>query len=144
MPVQNLEQKRAFNALEKSFSCRKREGEGDCLSGFPSLIINNGLIACLAYSIEKSAKKDGSLDNQKQWINISNAIAFHLHEMGIASEPHGHADTLWLRDYLAGQARNAQNQTIAADSFTLRRATDEALVFLSYLKRFVKTASQVP
>ena len=134
MPIQNLEQKRASNALDKAPSCRKRADEGDCLSGFPSLIVNNGLLACLAYSIEKSAKKDGSIDREKQWFNISNAIAFHLHEMGIAQRAQGQADALWLRDYLVGRA----------DSFVLRRATDEALAFLSYLKRFAKSAASTP
>lgn len=145
MPIQNLEQKRAFNALDKAPDCRKRKDDGDCLSGFPSLIVNNGLLACLAYSIEKSAdKKTGVIDLKKQWINISNAIAFHLRQMGIVQLAGGQTEAEALRDYLAGRSRDAQNQFVIVDSFTLRRCTDEALAFLSYLKRFAKSAAATP
>jgi len=136
--MQNLEQFRAHNALDRAPVCRKASGDGDCLSGFPSLIVNNGLLAALAYSIEKSTKTDGSLDRRKQWINIAESIAFHLHEMQIARRPGSRTDALWLRSFLAGCTPDTQNRD--ADSFVLRRATDEALAFLTYLKRFAKSA----
>ena len=138
--MENLEQHRAANALARATDCRKRADEGDCLSGYPSLITNNGLLACLAYSIEKSTR-DGRLVPTKQWINVANAIAFHLDKMGIARRNGGQADAIWLRDYLAGRAQDNRNERIGVDSFTLRRATNEALAFLGYLKRFVKTTA---
>lgn len=119
--MENLEQRRAAHALEKCPDCRKREGEGDCLSGYPGLIINNGLLACLAFSLEK--------EGQHQ--RVADAIAYHLDEMKICERSGGgQADAAWLLRYLGSDQATAH---------TLRRATDEALAFLGYLKRFVKT-----
>jgi CRISPR/Cas system CMR-associated protein Cmr5 small subunit len=133
--MDNLEQRRAANALAKADYCRKGKGEGDCLSGFPGLIINNGLLACLAYSLDKQGQHD----------RVANAIAFHLHEMEIAERlGGGQADARWLLDYLVGRARNQQNQFIQVSAHTLRRATDEALAFLGYLKRFAKLPALTP
>lgn len=119
--MENLEQRRANNALAKAGSCRKRDGEGDCLSGYPGLIINNGLLACLAFSLEKEGQHE----------RVASAIAQHLHEMNICRRNNGgKPDAAWLIRHLgAGQAT----------AHTLRRATDEALAYLGYLKRFVKT-----
>lgn len=127
--MQNLEQRRAANALQKSDDCRKKDDEGDCLSGYPALIINNGLLACLAYSLEKKGQHE----------RIAKAIAFHLDDMGICERIGGGTpDAGWLLGCLAGRNRAAAN---AATAFTLRRATDEALAFLGYLKRFAKQPS---
>lgn len=112
---QNLEQVRAKHALEKAPDARKQINEGDCLSGYPSLIINNGLLATLAFSIDK----------EKQHLRVATAIAFHLHHLGVVAQPAPSAAA--LRDAL-----------VNADSHKLRRATAEALAFLAYLKRFAK------
>ena len=111
----NIDQTRAQAALNAN-SVKKQgdEGqgdEGDSLSGYPSLIINNGLIACIAFSVNK----------EKQHRRIADAIAKHLNAQAIITS----TDARSLRDALC-----------QCDSFTLRRATDEALAFLSYLKRF--------
>lgn len=118
--MENLEQLRAAHALTKAEYCRKQSGEGDCLSGYPGLIINNGLLSCLAYSLEKKA----------QHKRVADAIAYHLHKMEICERlGGGEADASWLLRHLAGSQVSAN---------TLRRATDEALAFLGYLKRFAK------
>ncbi|MCP5538599.1 MAG: type III-B CRISPR module-associated protein Cmr5 [Akkermansiaceae bacterium] len=123
--MQNLEQRRAAHALEKANDCRKRGDEGDCLSGYPGLIVNNGLLACLAFSVEK----------QKQHFRVANAIAYHLHEMNVCRRTQGgSADAAWLLNHLASPNCTA---------LTLRWATSEALAFLGYLKRFVKTEIHV-
>jgi CRISPR type III-B/RAMP module-associated protein Cmr5 len=115
---QNLEQIRAKHALEQTPMVKKRDNEGDCLSGYPSLIINNGLLATLAFS----------LDKEKQHERVANAVAFHLHQLGTVPQAgNGRPNALTLRDALT-----------KADSQTLRRATGEALAFLAYLKRFAK------
>jgi len=109
----NLEQIRAKNALsEAAQKARKQAKEGDNLSGYPSLIINNGLIAAIAFSLDKG----------KQHQRIADAIAFHLIDRGIIK---GTADAKALRDALCN-----------GDNTTLQQATHEALQFLSYLKRF--------
>ena|SRR5213592_2899201 len=112
---QNLEQIRAKHALDHATEVKKRENEGDCLSGYPSLIVNNGLLATLAFS----------LDKEKQHLRVANAVAYHLHHLGVVSQNAPGASA--LRDAL-----------VKADSHALRRATAEALAFLAYLKRFAK------
>lgn len=108
----NIEQIRAKNALsEKGNAAAKQGSEGDALSGYPSLIINNGLIACVAFSIDKAG----------QHARIADAIAYHLNERGILKA----SSALSLRDALCQGGPSA-----------LRRATHESLQFLSYLKRF--------
>ena len=116
---QNLEQVRATHALDRALNVRKQNGEGDCLSGYPSLIINNGLLATLAFS----------LDKEKQHARVADAVAFHLHRLGTVPQTgnNGHPTAATLRDAL-----------VKADSHVLRHATGEALAFLAYLKRFAK------
>ncbi len=126
--MENLEQRRAAHALARAHNCRRLPGEGDCLSGYPGIIINSGLLACLAFSLEKGGQHE----------RVANAIAFHLDEMEICERiGGGQADTAWLLRHLSGQTTGAGNRT--ANAHTLRRATGEALAFLGYLKRFVKT-----
>ena len=108
----NIEQIRASNALgEIARKARKANGEGDNLAGYPSLIINNGLIATIAFSIDKG----------KQHQRIADAIAFHLNDRHILSASNAEG----LRDSLCRDGAGI-----------LQRATREALEFLSYLKRF--------
>ena len=115
---QNLEQVRAKHALDRAPIVRKQNSEGDCLSGYPSLIINNGLLATLAFS----------LDKEKQHVRVADAVAYHLHNLGTVPQTgNGNPNALTLRDALT-----------KADSQTLRRATGEALAYLAYLKRFAK------
>jgi CRISPR-associated protein Cmr5 len=108
----NIEQIRAKNALAAT-SVKKRSDEGDNLSGYPSLIINNGLIATIAFSIHK----------EKQHQRIADAIARHLKDRKIVDAN----DAMALRDALCN-----------SNATTLQRASHEALHFLSYLKRFQK------
>ena len=108
----NIDQVRARNALtEEARNAKKGQGEGDSLSGYPALIINNGLIATVAFSIDK--------EGQHQ--RIADAVAFHLNERGIVN---------------ANNAASLRDALCNCDGSTLRRATHEALQFLSYLKRF--------
>ena len=113
----NIDQIRAKNALsEKAKAAKKQGDEGDALSGYPSLIINNGLIACIAFS----------LDKEKQHQRIADAIAYHLNDRDILSC----SDALSLRNALCN-----------TDATTLQRATHETLEFLAYLKRFQRNKS---
>jgi CRISPR-associated protein Cmr5 len=128
--MNNLEQIRARNALVCCVKCppeasqrnaQPLEGEGDALSGYPSLIINNGLLATLAYSLQQREKPN------KQPFRIANALAYHLANLVdgenlVAPKP---ATGEGLRDKLT-----------ESDSYHLQRCTTEALAFLSYLKRF--------
>jgi len=113
----NIDQIRAKNALSpEAESVRKRKEEGDCLSGYPSLIINNGLISTVAYSIDKG----------DQWQRVADAIAYHLaHLPGENLIKDYTQDSLGLRDALC-----------SSDATFLKRCTHESLEFLMYLKRF--------
>jgi CRISPR/Cas system CMR-associated protein Cmr5 small subunit len=113
----NLEQKRARHALDKADEARQQGQEGNCLSGYPSLIINNGLLATLAFSLHKG----------NQHGRVANAVAYHLHQMGIVPQPAPGPHATALRNALVADQ---------ATSHLLRRATAEALAFLAYLKRF--------
>ncbi len=106
----NIEQIRAKNALGAT-NAKKQDGEGDNLSGYPSLIMNNGLIATIAFSIYK----------EKQHQRIADAIASHLNDRKIVS---------------ANNAVSLRDALCKCSASTLQRATHEALQFLSYLKRF--------
>lgn len=106
----NIDQIRAANALS-STGVMKEHDEGDNLSGYPSLIINNGLIAAIAFSVDKGGQHE----------RIASAIAKHLKNRSILSSDSAEG----LRDSLC-----------AASSSTLRLATSESLEFLAYLKRF--------
>jgi CRISPR-associated protein Cmr5 len=108
----NIEQIRAKNALgEIAKKARKQDNEGDNLSGYPSLIVNNGLLATLAFSLDKG----------KQHERIANAIAYHLSDLSIVK---------------ANGAKSLLDHLCEGKAATLQRATREALQFLGYLKRF--------
>jgi CRISPR-associated protein Cmr5 len=118
----NLETIRAGNALsEAALKAKAGKDEGDALSGYPSLIINNGLLATLAFSIEKKAKANN------QAYRIANAVAFHLANL---------ADDENLVDPKSPNAEGLRDKLVESDSFHLQRCTHEALAFLTYLKRF--------
>jgi CRISPR type III-B/RAMP module-associated protein Cmr5 len=124
--ILNLEQLRAQHALEQSKKYQKSSTEGDCLSGYPSLIISHGLTATLAFAIEKSENKNN------QWRYVSDAVADYLCTRGIVKNQQATAQALkpdakWLLEELVSGR---------CSSFTLRRATAEALAYLGYLKRF--------
>lgn len=119
--IQNLEQIRAKHAFEAKENCKKEDG--DALSGYPSLVINNGLIATLAFSIEKKGQHKA----------VADAIAIHFERL-----PDTFGNLLKENEATAqGLLKALQN----SDAIHLRRCTDEALAYLSYLKRFVRSAS---
>ena len=146
----NMSQVRATNALNWKDRNYGGKNEGNIVSGFPVIIRTDGLLAALAYALEKKEDKQTrrlAPKNAGEFV-IALAIFNHL------------ASTLILRDETSIRRLNeefddlkAQNQDMgeqffeAAEGFTrelavgdsalLRRATAEALAFLNYLKRFV-------
>lgn len=118
--MKTLAQRRAFMALK--YKDIKAEGQkgGDAISGMPMLIKTDGLLAALAFAVEC---KDGKRDNLKHKgeNEVAKAIADHLQTEQICE-----AKTPW----------DLVDELTRADATTLRRATAEAMAFLSYLKRF--------
>lgn len=112
--MKNREQIRARNALRALENNRnlKGQGDGNVLSGFPALIVNNGLLATLAFSLKGGGHQA-----------IMDAIEEHLRDPEISLLPENEE----LRIYLT-----------ESDSDQLRLCTAEALAYLNYLKRFAK------
>lgn len=126
--MKNLEQIRARNALTMmgKYCDRKKQDNGDedeeskygdALTGFPALIIDNGLLAALAYGWAK----------KKQHLMICNDIAQHLA-----------SDDIRLVGEMANNVKGLLDYLKDKDSTALRLCTAEALAFLNYLRRFVK------
>ncbi|MBV8277892.1 MAG: type III-B CRISPR module-associated protein Cmr5 [Verrucomicrobia bacterium] len=117
----NLEQIRARNALARHRDVRPKTDEGDALSGYPSLIINNGLLATLAYSLQQEGKTN------QQPFRIADALAYHLGNLA-------EGENLVAPKRATGEG--LLSKLVESDSYHLQRCTTEALAFLSYLKRF--------
>lgn len=117
--MKNLEQIRAMNALASVKSGVQGKGinAGDALSGFPALVVNNGLLATIAFS---KKQKGGHLE-------ICDALARHLAHKDIARLPPSADDTDGMLKHLTEN-----------DSAVLRLCTAESLAFLNYLRRFAK------
>ena len=120
--MQNLEQIRARNALARADEVRARNNEGNALSGYPSLVTNNGLLATVAFSIQKG----------DQMQRIADAIGYHLSHLGV-----GHQGVNLLEGHPADASGILSRiSAVNADAMLLQRCTAEALAFLAYLKRF--------
>jgi CRISPR/Cas system CMR-associated protein Cmr5 small subunit len=122
--MKTLAQVRATNALASANQRGMGLGQqgGNALSGFPMLIRSDGILSALAFAVER--KPNGDRKQQGCFL-IADAVAKHLSCERLAVTEAEDPDS--LVDELAK----------AADASQLRRATAEALAFLSYLKRFV-------
>jgi CRISPR type III-B/RAMP module-associated protein Cmr5 len=138
MQLQNREQIRARHALDfkrkierKETIASGKEG-GDAIRKIPAMIMASGLLAAIAFAIEeKKDKRTGEMEpRSKGHRAIFNAIAEHLASTEIDITP-GVTDAKTLIDYLAD-----------AESATLKLATDEALAWLAYARRFVSGGAE--
>lgn len=120
--MKNLEQIRAANALayaNAQVNTRGAKG-GEVVKKLPALIMSNGLLAAGAFAF---AKGEG-----EGWYVCFNHMATHLAHKDVGVVPADRSKLKTLLDYL----------TKDADSVTLKQATDEALAWLCYARRFVK------
>ncbi len=120
--MKNLEQIRAANALayaDAGVNTRGAKG-GEVVKKLPALIMSNGLLAAGAFAY---AKGEG-----EGWYVCFDHLAQHLAHPDVAVVPGTRTNLKELLEYL----------TKEADSATLKQATDEALAWLCYAKRFVK------
>lgn len=120
--MKNLEQIRAANALAYAQSGAKTRGTqgGEVVKKLPALIMSNGLLAAGAFAYAKG-QEDG-------WFLCFNHLAKHLSHAEVDILPRDKDNLPALMDFLSKEA----------DSATLKQATDEALAWLCYAKRFVK------
>ncbi len=121
--MKNLEQIRAQSAIKFAdevasgqSSARGAEG-GEAIKKIPPMIMGNGILATLAFSLEP--RREG-------FASIFSALAKHLASNEIGITP-GVSDASSLIRHLT-----------EADSATLKLATAEALEWLGYARRFVK------
>lgn len=120
--MKNLAQVRAASALAFANSPAKKRGkdEGDAIKKIPPMIAGNGLLAAIAFSIEK--KKS---DLQRPgYAAIFDAIAGHLASEEISIIP-------------SADAQDLIKKLTEADSQTLKLATAESMEWLTYARRFV-------
>jgi CRISPR/Cas system CMR-associated protein Cmr5 small subunit len=122
--MKNLDQIRANNALRHKDRIANSQGGGDAISGFPMLVLTDGLLAALAFACEWKDRRSGTRKHPGEY-TVAHAMTEHLgHERNticIATDP----------DDLLHLLASSDTDTL------LRRATAESLAFLSYLKRFV-------
>ena len=118
--MQNLNQIRARHVLEFSNFGRVRgKNDGEVIKKIPPVIMNNGIMAALAYSMDKG---------QQAWRGVFDAIAVHLASQEIAMIPADRNTAEMLLDYLASDA----------SSTMLRDITAEAFEWLNFARRLVK------
>ncbi len=117
--MKNLEQIRAANALayaKAGLGTRGQQG-GNVLKKLPALVMGNGLLAAGAFAYAQ--KTDSG------WRTCFDHIAKHLAHADIGIAP-GQDNLDKLMDFLSSKA----------DSQALKLATEEALAWLSYARRF--------
>ena len=118
--MQNLNQIRARHVLEfANFGSVKGKNGGEVIKKIPPVIMNNGLMAALAYSLDKG---------QQAWRGVFDAIAVHLSSQEIAMIPADKNSAELLLDYLASDATSVQLRDITAESFE----------WLNFARRLVK------
>jgi len=147
--MKNLNQIRAHNSLQHKDRIANSQGGGDAISGFPMLVLTDGLLAALAFALEEKEVRQDDMPAA----NAPNAYLFrqvgqgrdlkylkrkHDGEYTVARAIADHLHTPLNR---IAQAQNAGDLLAELarqdDDALLRRATAEALAFLNYLKRFV-------
>jgi CRISPR/Cas system CMR-associated protein Cmr5 small subunit len=118
--MQNLNQIRARHVLEFANIARvKGNHGGEVIKKIPPVIMNNGIMAALAYSMDK---------NQQAWRLVFDAISVHLSSKEISMIPEDRNSAEMLLDYLASEA----------SSIMLRNVTAEAGEWLNFARRLVK------
>lgn len=130
--LQNLNQIRARHALEfakehevfdpkehKNVTKIVGENGGEVIKKIPPVVMNNGLLAALAFAMD---------EKQKAWKKVFDGIATHLasREIGVVPTDKNTAERL-LDHLVSGET----------SSDKLREATDEAMLWLEYARRFV-------
>lgn len=124
--MKNLEQIRAARALADEKDTTKRD-----VSKLPALIINNGLLATAAFATEtndKGKRKRGKMGK------AMDSVAVHLGAMPGAIPV--------MKDAKSAEQLMKSLTSQDAGPLDLQRATEEALVYISYLKRFTTKAGE--
>ena len=115
MTLENLDQIRAAHAVAIAGSIDRQS-----VTRLPSMIVNNGLLAAAAFADQRSSNDESQKPGLKKAMD---AVASYLRERKLTS---GNDTGSLIRD-LCSKGKTPQE---------LQLATDEALAYLSFLKRF--------
>ena len=120
--MKNIAQIRAASALDFANTDAIKGGKegGDAIKKIPPMLMTNGLLAAIAFSIER--KKEGL--QRPGYSAIFDALAKHLASEEISIISSANASDLLLK-------------LTEKDSQTLKLATAEAMEWLAYARRFV-------
>lgn len=139
--MKSLPQIRAANALAAKVypGIGTGQNEGDVLSGFAHIVVNNGLLAAAASAVERN--KSEKLKHVGEFAVIY-ALARHFSSEGVGiyvpaaplpDTPQSESEWVNYRDDILHFIRFLSD----GQPSVLRRATSESVAYLSYLKRFV-------
>jgi len=120
--VKNLDQIRARNALKASSIQVKGQNGGEVIKKIPPLVMNHGLLAAAAFGFEKG----------EGWQAAFNALAQHLSDPDVGILPSTASTAEGMLRFLSQDA----------DSDRLRAATNEAMAWLNYARRFIKSKDE--
>ncbi len=124
--MRNLEQIRAANSLAAgSRQDYRGVNDGQVVKKVPAMIRENGILGALAFAVEKNDR--GQVKNEGHY-NVWRAIIDHLATRGIDR----------LTAVVTPEGFIEQLSGPQAPSVMLRDATDEALAYLNYLRRFAQ------
>ncbi len=126
MTIRNLDQIRAKNALDATDKAvYPAKGGGEVGKKLPTMIRENGVMATLAFVLEKDSRGNFANDGMKRAMD---KVVRHLADQDNPKVPVGVKDAeTWMR-HLADAATSAQ----------LREQTDEALAYLGFFRRFAR------
>ena len=137
--MKNLEQTRAKNALEfwnetmptpqegrDRLKEVKGENGGDVVRGLSSLLINNGLLATIAFAKEKGKGYDTFMKEIGRYLGSTGEDGRKLLPQTVAS----------LEDFVSVLTTHGSD--------LLQQSTAEALAYLGYLKRFAPPKAKKP
>ncbi|VVM05378.1 type III-B CRISPR module-associated protein Cmr5 [Methylacidimicrobium tartarophylax] len=110
--MQNLEQERACHALKQS---KEKNFSRQDVSKLPALILGNGLLATAAFALDGRSRS--------RMAAAMDAIADHLANRKLTKKR---------------SAEEMLDELSTKNSLNLRLATEEALAYLVYLKRFAR------
>lgn len=126
--MQNLEQKRAAHALAWSSQIGSGKDGGEVVKKIPPLIMNNGMLASMAFASEMKGKNDKQKLANEGHHSVFAACIDHLAKNCDLDIPP--AKTQTVRIFLNWVSSEQ-------DSGFLRAITAETLAYLAYLRRFV-------
>jgi CRISPR type III-B/RAMP module-associated protein Cmr5 len=122
--MKNLDQIRAKNAIQYSSESFPGADGGEVVKKVPTLIRENGILAALAFALEK---KSGNQLKNPGHNKVFECIVNHLKHASINKIPDSVTNPELFSRYLVDK-----------DAAVLRDATEETMAYMNYLRRFAK------